>query len=167
MKKSRYDDYSFESKKKHREKEWKREHDAGGFRCSHCKDWVIINSYMGTVNRNHCPLCLWSKHVDEQKGDREATCLGGMRPIGLTFRHEGLGKQGELMLIHECAGCQKLSINRIAGDDDNDGILGIFDASRSDHFLSAKLKRAGIYLLLSDEREEVHRQLFGMQGDRL
>ena len=167
MKRSQYDDYSFEGKKKHREKEWKREHDAGGFRCSHCKSWVIINDYMGTVNRNHCSLCLWSKHVDEQKGDREATCQGGMRPIGLTFRHEGMGKQGELMLVHECAGCQKLSINRIARDDDNDGILGIFEASKSNHLLSSELKHAGIYLLLGNEREEVYRQLFGTHSDRL
>ena len=38
------------------------------------KRWVVINDYMGTKNRNHCNLCLWSKHVDEAKGDRRADC---------------------------------------------------------------------------------------------
>ncbi|HEU4715895.1 MAG TPA: RNHCP domain-containing protein [Candidatus Saccharimonadales bacterium] len=155
------DDYSFNDKKKHREKEWKREHDAGGFRCSHCKNWVSINSYIGTANRNHCPHCLWSKHVDEQKGDREATCHGGMKPIGLTFKHEGMRRQGELMFVHECMGCGKLSINRIARDDDNDGVVGIFESSKYDRRLARLLQGAGIHLLDAGDEEEVRLQLFG------
>ena len=161
MKRSRSYEHSFNDKKKHREQEWKREHNAGGFKCSHCKQWVSINGHMGTANRNHCPLCLWSKHVDEQKGDREATCLGGMRPIGLTFKHEGWERQGELMLVHECADCQKLSINRIARDDMNDGILAIYNASHTDHRLSSMLKQQGVYLLGVDDEREVRMQLFG------
>lgn len=154
-------EYSFNDKKKHREKEWKREHDAGGFRCSHCKNWVIINPYIGTANRNHCPACLWSRHVDEQKGDREAMCHGGMRPIGLTFKHEGLARQGELMLVHECASCPKISINRIARDDSNDGVLDIFVASCSDGQLAKWLDERGIYLLTTGDEREVRVQLFG------
>jgi hypothetical protein len=167
MKNSRYYEYSFNDKKKNREKEWKREHSAGGFKCSHCKGWVIINAHIGTANRNHCPACLWSKHVDKNKGDREATCYGGMRPIGLTFKHEGKFKQGEIMLVHECADCSKLSINRIARDDDNDGILTIFETSRSNHQLEIMLKKVGIYLVSSRDKEEVHVQLFGLRGGRL
>jgi hypothetical protein len=162
MKKSHYYEHSFSDKKKKREKEWKREHDAGGFRCSHCKEWVIINSFMGTINRNHCPACLWSKHVDEQKGGREAVCHAGMRPIGLTFKHEGRFKQGELMLIHECAGCSKLSINRIARDDGNEGILAVYDMSQREDGLSAMLETHGIYLLSEGDASEVHAQLFGL-----
>jgi hypothetical protein len=41
-----------------------------------------------------------------------------MEPIGLTFK-----KDGELMIIHKCLSCQKLSNNRIAGDDISDIIL--------------------------------------------
>lgn len=95
---------------KSKEKQWKNEHKAGGFRCSHCKQWVIINNHMGTVNRNHCNICLWSKHVDVGKGDRRSTCRGGMKPVGLTFKHEGQGRQGEIMLIHECAACGAVSL---------------------------------------------------------
>jgi hypothetical protein len=74
-------------------------------------------------------MCLWSKHVDEAKGDRRASCLGGMEPIGLTFKHEGHGKVGEIMLIHHCSVCEKISINRIARDDPEHKILGIFNQS--------------------------------------
>ena len=35
-----------------------------------------------------------------------------MKPIGLTFK-----KDGELMIVHKCLNCGKISRNRIAGDD--------------------------------------------------
>lgn len=149
---------NFEKKK---EKEWKKEHAAGGFRCSHCRQWVAINTHMGTVNRNHCSSCLWSKHVDEAKGDRRARCYGGMRPIGLTFKHEGHGRQGEIMLVHECSVCGKISINRIASDDGNDEILAVYDLSFSNIELPLRLKQVGIRLLNEDDEREIKVQLYG------
>ncbi len=146
---------------KKREQEWKKEHDAGGFECSHCSQWVIINNYMGTVNRNHCNICLWSKHVDKDKGDRKAECHGGMRPIGLTFKHEGAGKQGEIMLVHECDRCGIISINRIAGDDDNEKILSIYEDSLTSRDLRSKLEKQDIRMLTIKDRAEIHTQLFG------
>ena len=147
---------------KHRAKQWKQEHSAGGFRCSHCKQFVVINNIMGTVNRNHCNICLWSKHVDTAKGDRKATCKGGMRPIGLTFKHEGLGKIGELMLVHNCTMCEKISINRLARDDFEHNILEIF--AESQHLskeLRDKCRQANIYLLTKADTVELRSQLFG------
>lgn len=152
-------EYSNKDKKK--EKEWKKEHNAGGFKCSHCKRWVVINSYMGTINRNHCTSCLWSKHVDKNKGDRRSVCHGGMRPIGLTFKHEGAGRQGEIMLVHECAACRTLSINRIAGDDDNEKILSIYNGSLNDMALQSELKTHGIRILTGNDEMEIRIQLFG------
>ena len=146
--------------KRHRELVWKQEHGAGGFRCSHCKTWVVINDFIGTANRNHCNICLWSKHVDVQKGDRKATCHGGMRPVGLTFKHEGFGRQGELMLVHYCMDCEKLSINRIARDDDNDLILEVFAMTRSETLMTA-LEQEGIRALDATDSPEVMRQLYG------
>jgi hypothetical protein len=154
-----YNEYSNNEKKK--EQAWKREHNAGGFKCSHCKQWVIINSYMGTVNRNHCNICLWSKHVDENKGDRRAKCHGGMKPIGLTFKHEGVGRQGEIMLVHKCASCEIISINRIAGDDDNEKILFVYDNSLVSQGLRMNLERQGVKMLTVEDRLEVNTQLFG------
>lgn len=156
----KYHNEYFNNEKK-KEQEWKREHNAGGFKCSHCKQWVIINSYMGTVNRNHCNICLWSKHVDEKKGDRKAECQGGMRPISLTFKHEGIGRQGEIMLVHECAQCKTISINRIASDDSNENILSIYNESLVTSDLLETLARQGIRMLTDEDRMEITTQLFG------
>lgn len=154
--------YEYSNAKKHQAQEWKREHDAGGFRCSHCKKFVVINDIMGTVNRNHCNICLWSKHVDEAKGDRRATCNGGMKPIGLTFKHEGYNRIGEIMLIHLCSTCQKISINRIARDDPEHKILEIFNQSFSlSEDMRRGLDKANIYLVAENNKQELLAQLFG------
>jgi hypothetical protein len=117
---------------------------------------------MGTQNRNHCNLCLWSKHVDDKKGDRRATCQAGMRPVGLTFRLEGRGRRGEIMLIHACSGCPKLSINRIAADDLDSEIVGVFNASLQleNHWRRRALGQGIVPAKQSDSRE-IQRQLFG------
>lgn len=41
-----------------------------------------------------------------------------MKPIGLRFKNDG-----ELMIVHRCLSCGKISPNRIAGDDFTDAIL--------------------------------------------
>ena len=90
-----------------------------------------------------------------------------MKPIGLTFKQEGTDKydrsrQGELMIIHECLGCGKISINRIAGDDSPEAILRIFEESQG--LLSGKknlLERGGIKIIPREEREKIITQLFG------
>ena len=147
---------------KYRAQKWKQEHDAGGFRCSHCKEFVVINDIMGTANRNHCNICLWSKHVDTAKGDRKATCQAGMRPVGLTFKHEGQNKIGEVMLIHACMGCEKISINRLARDDLDSLVLDIFEVSkRMEPDLRNRCQQGNIYIMSEGDEEELHRQLFG------
>ncbi len=158
----RYED-SFEfNVEKRRAQEWKREHNAGGFRCSHCKQFVVINDIMGTANRNHCNVCLWSKHLDETTGDRRATCNGGMEPIGLTFKHEGFNRVGEIMIIHLCSMCQKISINRIARDDPDDNILAIHNKSFDlKDAIKTRLKSNNISLMDEADRKELSVQLFG------
>lgn len=82
------------------------------FICEHCNTEVqplSTGSY-----RNHCPHCLWSKHVDaEGPGDRASTCLGLMEPIGLDHR----GAKG-WMIVHRCQICGKQIPNIIAADDE-------------------------------------------------
>ncbi len=114
---------------------------------------------MGTKNRNHCNICLWSKHVDIEKGDRRSTCRSGMQPVGLTFKHEGFGRQGEIMLVHCCAGCEEISINRLAADDNNEHILECFESSLS--MRRDRYDAAGIVVLGRDDLIELRRQLFG------
>lgn len=152
----------FDNYEKNRQKQWTKEHKAGGFKCSHCKNWVVINDFMGTINRNHCNICLWSRHVDENKGDRRAQCCAGMKPVGLTFKHEGWGRQGEIMLIHVCSECPKLSINRIAADDSNELIMSIFEASFAmPEGLRRMIEQKDIYVMAHDDYDELHAQLFG------
>ena len=81
------------------------------FRCVHCR-LDVSTSAMGTAHRNHCPNCLWSRHVDDVPGDRAADCGSSMEPIAITVR-----KDGEWVLIHRCNGCGVLHSNRTAGDD--------------------------------------------------
>ena len=66
----------------------------------------------GTQHRNHCPSCLWSRHLDVDPGDRAADCGASMEPIAITVRNDG-----EWVLIHRCRGCGALASNRVAGDD--------------------------------------------------
>ncbi|MCC7365564.1 MAG: RNHCP domain-containing protein [Dehalococcoidia bacterium] len=82
------------------------------FRCSHCRSDVPIDA-PGTAHRNHCPLCLWSRHLDgERPGDRAAGCGGSMEPIAITAR-----KSGEWAIVHRCDVCAELHTNRTAADD--------------------------------------------------
>jgi hypothetical protein len=82
------------------------------FTCEHCGEQVsplVHGSY-----RNHCPFCLYSKHVDESgPGDRESSCGGLMEPTGLEYS----GKKGWL-IQHQCEKCRKRIPNKTAPDDD-------------------------------------------------
>jgi len=138
------------------------------FICSHCQRKVFYDRRIGTTHRNHCPYCLWSKHVDlNEPGDRKSTCHGDMEPIGLTFKKEGQDKykkdkQGELMLIHQCLKCGKISINRIAGDDDNRAILEVFEKSKQLNPEKINgLTQTGIKALTEQDKQEIETQLFG------
>ena len=93
--------------------------DVKHFTCIHCKSHVPTQSY-GTRHRNHCPHCLWSRHVDEETGDRRSPCTQPMKPIGIAIRDDG-----EWSLIHRCTGCHTLRTNRIAGDDHELSLLSL------------------------------------------
>lgn len=108
-----------------------REHE---FHCLHCGAQVMTASCIsGVNNRNHCPFCLWSRHLDwAMAGDRLSACKAKMRPWGLTMkpgRDKYSTSGGELMLVHSCTACDRLSINRIAADDDSESLMEVFFAS--------------------------------------
>lgn len=81
------------------------------FYCSHCKQ-LVCNTISGTNQRNHCPKCLWSLHVDFQIGDRRSVCQSPMEPVAVWVK-----ANGEWSIVHRCKGCGALRANRIAGDD--------------------------------------------------
>lgn len=73
----------------------------------------------GGRHRNHCPFCLWSRHVDERRrGDRASACGASMRPEGVFARRNGEG-----VIVHRCDGCDVVRHNRIAADDDASVLL--------------------------------------------
>ncbi len=82
-----------------------------GFICRRCGAGVP-GTAPGSAHRNHCPACLWSRHVDHQPGDRAAGCEGDMEPVAVMVR-----ASGEWALVHRCVACGALRTNRIAGDD--------------------------------------------------
>ncbi|PIV02018.1 hypothetical protein COS54_00105 [Candidatus Shapirobacteria bacterium CG03_land_8_20_14_0_80_39_12] len=138
------------------------------FTCNHCHKVVEITDYMGTSYRNHCPFCLWSTHVDwKSPGDRNAKCGALMEPIGLTFKKETIDKygkkiQGELMVVHLCSFCGKISTNRLASDDDTGVVLELFEKTiNSSEEIKEKVAGEGIKLLDKKDEEEVKTQLFG------
>jgi hypothetical protein len=83
------------------------------FICGHCRRFVgALPS--GGRHRNHCPYCLYSRHVDaERSGDRASLCGGMMAPIGAFQR-----PNGEHVLMHRCEGCGFERYNRLGADDD-------------------------------------------------
>jgi len=103
----------------------------------------------------------------DRSGDRQSDCHSLMKPIGLTFKKEGVDRygkprQGEIMIVHQCLGCGKISINRIAGDDDPDMILKIFEDSQKMDLAKKKLlKEKGIRILEEKDKKEILAQLFG------
>jgi len=144
----------------------------GDFRCAHCR--MIVSSahvLSGVNNRNHCPYCLWSCHLDLfSAGDRLSACKAPMTPVGLTMkkgrnkyqRLENHRPRGELMLIHECTDCQTLSINRIAADDDSASVLAVFENSLTlTPRIQARCREYGILILNSADHEIVQVQLYG------
>jgi rubrerythrin len=64
------------------------------FICEKCGNEVKGNGYT-----DHCPECLWSKHVDINPGDRKSRCGGLMEPIGAEFKSNGY------TVYYRCAKC--------------------------------------------------------------
>jgi len=101
-----------------------------GFICEHCGQEVkpLTNgSY-----RNHCPFCLYSKHVDVGPGDRSDLCGGLMEPIS-TYYNSHKGYQ----IRHRCLLCGQQRVNIVARDtdqpDDFEVLLKLPYLDRSKH----------------------------------
>jgi len=142
------------------------------FKCAHCHG-IVSSAHLlsGVNNRNHCPYCLWSCHLDlYAAGDRLSACKAPMRPVGLTMKR-GRNKyrgdaHGELMLIHQCTECKTLGINRIAADDDSETIIAVFQESlMPGHPMYMQCQENGIVMLKLEDTMLVHTQLYGHQSE--
>jgi DNA-directed RNA polymerase subunit RPC12/RpoP len=99
-----------------------REKENTGFICQNCGR--AVSPLSNGSYRNHCPFCLFSKHVDNLPGDRRGNCGGLMEPVGLRYR-AGKGYQ----IVHRCLKCGAERVNKAALDtvqpDDIEAIAGI------------------------------------------
>lgn len=84
------------------------------FTCEHCGTEVHGNGYT-----NHCPNCLWSKHVDINPGDRAADCGGLMEPIAVEI------KNGEYILTQKCTKCGHIRRNKVCEDDNFNAVIAL------------------------------------------
>ncbi|KYK32895.1 MAG: hypothetical protein AYK19_14790 [Theionarchaea archaeon DG-70-1] len=89
---------------------------------SKCKEDFICEKcgqeVRGTGYTNHCPTCLWSKHVDINPGDRQCTCGGMMEPVRTEYK-------GEFIIVHHCIKCGIEKRNRAAENDNKELLFNL------------------------------------------
>ncbi|MHB1086175.1 MAG: RNHCP domain-containing protein [Minisyncoccota bacterium] len=84
------------------------------FVCEHCGKHVQGDGYT-----NHCPACLWSKHVDVDPGDRAAACGGMMKPTVLE------GTTPKYVIVHVCERCDFRRRNKVQSNDEPAAIVAL------------------------------------------
>ncbi|MBP9999301.1 MAG: RNHCP domain-containing protein [Proteobacteria bacterium] len=84
------------------------------FNCAHCGAVVHGNGYT-----NHCPKCLWSRHVDNNPGDRQSDCGGMMAPVCVEQ------SAGHFVITHKCEKCGKTIRQKASDSDDMDTIIAL------------------------------------------
>ncbi len=85
------------------------------FICNNCGNKV---EKLGYTSRDHCPTCLYSKHVDINPGDRLETCHGALVPVSVELNP----KKG-YVIIYRCKKCGKIRKNKAAEDDNMNLII--------------------------------------------
>lgn len=86
------------------------------FICENCGKKVPKLNYTA---RDHCPFCLYSKHVDILPGDRANACHGLLKPIDIEKFKD------TYKIIYQCERCKEKHKNIVATDDNYDEILEI------------------------------------------
>ena len=86
------------------------------FICENCGKKIKKLEYSA---RDHCNYCLYSKHVDVLPGDRQNTCKGLLKPIGIEKFKD------TYKIIYECQKCKQNHKNIMAIDDDYELIINL------------------------------------------
>ena len=74
------------------------------------EDFICLNcnkTIKGDGYTNHCPSCLWSRHVDINPGDRQSKCRGMMKPVNLEIKN-----RGPHIIYHVCLKCGHTKPNK-------------------------------------------------------
>jgi rubrerythrin len=86
------------------------------FVCEKCGAKVRGNGYT-----DHCPTCLWGKHVDVNPGDRAASCKGMMEPVQAEVKGE------KHLLYYKCSECGHQFRVKSAPEDNLDAIIKLIN----------------------------------------
>lgn len=89
------------------------------FTCDQCGKCVTGNGYT-----NHCPSCLWSKHVDQSPGDRASLCNGAMEPESVR-----VSSGGSVQIMHKCLRCGFIRAQSAAKDDNAERLIELSSES--------------------------------------
>ena len=82
-----------------------------------CQNCGMEVSKLNYTARDHCPYCLYSKHVDINPGDRLNNCQGLLKPIGIEkFRDS-------YKIVYKCENCNESHKNIMATDDNFEKII--------------------------------------------
>lgn len=84
------------------------------FICENCNKEVEKLNYTA---RDHCPYCLYSKHVDIMPGDRLNECKGLLKPIAIEKFKD------TYKIVYKCNKCNEIHKNIMATDDDMNIII--------------------------------------------
>ncbi len=85
------------------------------FICENCGSEVKGSGYT-----DHCPCCLYGKHVDVNPGDRKSSCTGALVPTRVT--HD----RGGFVIHYRCRKCGMEKPFKAAPDDDHDTLNSLF-----------------------------------------
>ena len=86
------------------------------FVCENCGE--IVNKLKYSA-RDHCPFCLFSKHVDINPGDRANDCGGLLVPIDIE-KYKNTYK-----IVYKCSKCNQIHKNIMAIDDNMEKIIDL------------------------------------------
>lgn len=86
------------------------------FVCENCGRTVSKLQYSA---RDHCPFCLFSKHVDINPGDRANDCCGLLVPIDIE-KYKNTYK-----IVYKCSKCNQIHKNIMAIDDNMEKIIDL------------------------------------------
>lgn len=89
------------------------------FICENCHKNVNRLNYTA---RDHCPYCLYSKHVDITPGDRLNECKGLLEPVSIEKFKD------TYKIVYKCKKCKQIHKNIMARDDDYNKIIELSKA---------------------------------------
>lgn len=84
------------------------------FVCAHCGVKVKGSGYT-----DHCPVCLWSRHVDVNPGDRASECGGMMEPVDVEM------KDGQKVIHYRCVKCKMEHRVKALPEDNEEEVIRI------------------------------------------